>query len=111
MTSPSLATLKRFVAKRADDVRSLDAVLRESADRFNHRQRELLSHALRHPAQLYTIAEHQARQGVVYQTARTDLLGLVESGTFTKSESGKKLVFRPVSELSPRLRKLGDGVG
>jgi len=104
----SLDTLKRYIGKKADDVRSLDGVLRTAADRFNHRQRELLSHALRHPAEVYTIAEHQARQGVVYQTARTDLLGLAEVGLLTKSEAGKKLVFRPVRDLERRLRRLGD---
>ncbi|MCC6623561.1 MAG: Fic family protein [Deltaproteobacteria bacterium] len=104
----SLDNLKRYIAKKADDVRSLDGVLRLAADRFNHRQRELLSHALRHPTQVYTIAEHQARQGVVYQTARTDLLSLAEQGLLVQSTAGKKLVFRPVRDLEKRLRRLGD---
>lgn len=102
----SLETLKRLIAKKADDVRSLDVILRGAADRFNHRQRELLSHALRHPAQLYTIAGHQARQGVVYQTARTDLLGLAEAGLLKKAESGNKLVFRPMPDLERKLAAL-----
>lgn len=104
----SLDTLKRFIAKKADDVRSLDGILHVAADRFNHRQRELLSHALRHPSEVYTIAGHQARQAVVYQTARTDLLSLAEAGLLTKSEAGKKLVFRPVRDLEKRLRRLGE---
>ena len=104
----SLDTLKRFIAKKADEVRSLDGILRLAADRFNHRQREFLSHALRHPTEVYTIAGHQARQAIVYQTSRTDLLGLVDAGLLTRSESGKKLVFRPVVDLEKRLRRLGD---
>lgn len=107
----SLDTLKRFIAKKADDVRSLDVILRLAADRFNHRQRELLSHALRHPTQVYTIAGHQARQAVVYQTARTDLLSLAEAGLLMKSEAGKKLVFRPARDLEKRLRRLGQEEG
>jgi Fic family protein len=104
----SLDTLKRFIAKRADDLRGIDSILRLAADRFNHRQRELLSHALRHPNQVYTIAGHQTRQGVVYQTARTDLLGLAEHGLLIKGESGKKLVFRPAPQLERLLRRLGE---
>lgn len=104
----SLDTLKRFIAKKADDVRSLDTILRLAADRFNHRQRELLAHALRHPGEVYTIAGHQARQAVVYQTARTDLMGLAELGLLVKSESGRKLVFRPARDLERRLRRLGE---
>lgn len=104
----SLDTLKRLIAKKADDVRSLDGILRLATDRFNHRQRELLSHALRHPTEVYTIAGHQARQAVVYQTARTDLLSLADAGLLTKSEAGKKLVFRPVRDLEKRLRRLGE---
>ncbi len=104
----SLDTLKRFIAKKANDVRTLDGILHLAADRFNHRQRELLSHALRHPTEVYTIAGHQARQAVVYQTARTDLLGLADAGLLAKNEAGKKLVFRPVRDLDKRLRRLGE---
>lgn len=104
----ALETLKRFITKKTDDVRALDATLKGSVDRFNHRQRELLGHALRHPTQVYTIAGHQARQAVVYQTARTDLLSLAEAGLLTKGESGNKLVFRPTPDLARRLKQLGD---
>lgn len=104
----ALETLKRFITRKADDVRVLDTTLRGAVDRFNHRQRELLGHALRHPTQVYTIAGHQARQAVVYQTARTDLLSLADAGLFTKGESGNKLVFRPAPDLARRLKALGD---
>lgn len=102
----SVDTLRRFIAAKADTVRALDAVLRGAADRFNHRQRELLSHALRHPAQVYTVAGHQARQAVVYETARSDLLGLAEAGLLLKSQAQKRLHFRPAPDLERRLKRL-----
>jgi len=103
----SLDALEHFIARRAHDLRSLETLVRGAIDRLNARQRDLLSHALRHPHEVYTIAGHQARQGVVYQTARTDLLGLADLGLLERSESGKKLVFRPAPNLEGRLRALG----
>ena len=41
---------------------------------LNHRQRALISHALRHPHHRSTIKSHQICHNVVYQTSRTDLL-------------------------------------
>ena len=107
----ALENLRTFIADKTASLRSLDGLLRTAADRFNHRQRELLTHALRHPSQVYTIAEHQARQQVVYQTARTDLLGLDEAGLLVKSTAGNKLVFRPIAKLEAHLRRLGAHAG
>jgi Fic family protein len=100
--------LRRFIEKRTGELRAVDSTLRHAADRFNHRQRALLAHAVRHPGQVYTIAGHKERQGVVYQTARTDLLGLADAGLLVKREAGKKLVFRPAPDLERRLRELGE---
>lgn len=46
---------------------------------LNHRQRALLLNALGHPEKHFTIDVHQRTHDVAYQTARTDLLGLVDA--------------------------------
>ncbi len=69
----------------------------------NHRQLALLAHALRKPDTRYTIAGHRQSHNVVYQTARTDLLGLADRGFLTVSKVGHALVFRAAPDLPGKL--------
>ena len=71
----------------------------ELAIGLNQRQVDLVSHALRHPKVHYDIHEYQTRYGVVYQTARTDLLKLVERGMLVKQKVGRTFYFHPSSKL------------
>ncbi len=73
---------------------------------LTHRQQILISHALRHPGHEYTIASHQRSHGIVYATARADLLGLVGQNLLVQKKRGKMLVFVPLSDLSKRLESL-----
>jgi Fic family protein len=73
---------------------------------LNHRERELISHALRHPHQQYTIRSHQMSHNVVYQTARTDLLDLESRGLLSSRKIGKTWHFTPVPDLEDRLARL-----
>ena len=73
-------------------------------ENFNHRQRTILSHALRHPDALYTIAEHQASHNIAYDTARTDLQSLARLGLLTESKRGREYFFRPAPNLQLRLQ-------
>ncbi len=73
---------------------------------FNHRQADLLRHALKHPFQEYTIASHGRSHNVVYQTARTDLIFLAKRGVLRPRTRGRKLVFTPSADLAGRLRQM-----
>ena len=79
----------------------------EQSDEFNHRQLALLSHALRHPTQRYTIESHRRSHQVTYQTARTDLLGLAKKQLFDKHKQSRAFVFVPAPNLAERLETLG----
>lgn len=50
-----------------------------------------------------TIKGVQNQFGVVYQTARTDLMGLQELGFLTEKKMGKKLLFYPVDDFEQKL--------
>ncbi len=80
-------------------------------DLFNHRQVEIIRNALKHPGQRYTFASHQKSHNVVYQTARTDLLGLGECGVLEKRKKGKQMIFFAPADLPARLLRLKEEAG
>lgn len=71
--------------------------------RLNPRQRALLDHALRRPAQIYTFESHQGSHGISYQTARTDLLDLLEQELLVETGSLRPREFMGAQDLSTRL--------
>lgn len=73
---------------------------------FNERQIDLITQALRSPEARYDIRRHQLNYDVVHQTARTDLLGLVEKGLFIKKKSGRTFYFYPTMDMEHRLENL-----
>ena len=93
--------LKKYLRAKMRSVREIEALLKRTD--LNHRQIALLSHALRHPDAEYTFRSHQTSHGVVYQSARTDLLDLEERGLLERRTVGQRFVFRPVSDLAERL--------
>ncbi len=92
-----------YLKRKVQEVREVERLIR-GRDDLNNRQLALLGHALRESDSRFTIEGHQMSHRVVYQTARTDLLGLVERGLLEQFKVGKKLVFVPARDLS---RKLG----
>ena len=72
------------------------------AGRFNPRQQRVLMDALHDSRARYTIEGHQREFGVVYQTARADLLKLEEAGLLRREAHGKKFIFSPAPGLRNR---------
>lgn len=97
--------LASYLKKKAKEVREVEQQLR-GRDDLNNRQLAVLSHALRHPDARITIEGHQTSHRVVYQTARTDLLGLVARDFLVQSKIGKRLYFTPARDLSRKLKPL-----
>ncbi len=100
----SIEALYEHIDRKSNELRQLQQKMRMAA-MFNNRQRNLLVHALKHPNREYTIEWHRGRQGVVYQTARTDLLELAEKGLMEQRKVGRQWRFTPVHDLDERLRK------
>lgn len=97
--------LYAYLDKKADEIQKTEQFLQSSAT-INHRQVDLLGHALRHPGMRYTIASHEKSQGVTYQTARTDLLDLADQKLLVMTKSGRAFVFTAPNDLPERLRAL-----
>ena len=98
----SIEELHKFIGRKTAQLEQL-ASLVQNLDAFNHRQRDLLSHALRHPGHQYTIRGHKTLHNVVYETARTDLLELHQRGLFLLEKRGRKWVFTAPTDLEKRL--------
>lgn len=71
---------------------------------LNHRQRALLLNALKHPGKVFTVAVHQRTHDIAYDTARSDLLGLVKARLMHRHKQGKAHVFVARQDLSEKLR-------
>ncbi|MCB9728146.1 MAG: Fic family protein [Deltaproteobacteria bacterium] len=97
--------LHAYVERKASEVRSAESLLRTTVT-LNHRQRALLSHALRHPRFRYTFDSHKNSHDVVYQTARTDLLQLAKLGLLTQQKIGRRMHFEAPADLEQRLPRI-----
>jgi Fic family protein len=94
-----------YIKKKTREIQAVEARLRGAAT-LNHRQRALISHALRHPGFHYNIETHQLSHNVVYQTARSDLLDLSRRGLMRSRKVGRRFYFDPVPDLEDRLAKV-----
>lgn len=101
----SIESLYAYLRRKIAETWEIESMLHGSPH-LNHRQLVVVGDALRDPAEPFTVAAQQRRHGVTYESARTDLLGLERLGLFTRQKIGKKYVFRPVTDLSDRLRHL-----
>jgi len=112
-----LATIRKaiqglhdYLARKAREQRGAERMLAESPSlrgALNHRQKALLTHALKHPGTAYRIEEHQRTHAVVYQTARTDLLRLAGLGLLEKVKEGRAFVFLAPEDLAVRMSSHG----
>ena len=66
---------------------------------LNLRQKGVLDQAMRKGPGHYTIRAHMNYHGVVYQTARQDLLELAKKGFLKTKKQGKEFVFVPAAKM------------
>lgn len=101
----AIKELHEYIKRKTEKLQTIERELRGIVV-LNHRQRALISHALRHPHQRYTIKSHQTSHNVVYQTSRLDLFGLELRGLLKCHKVGRMWHFTPVDELEERLANL-----
>jgi Fic family protein len=101
----SIKSLGRYLEKKTKEIKKLEKELK-SLILFNHRQKALLNHALKHSHQIYTYQSHATSHNLSRQTARTDILQLEELGLLIEGGPDRKRTFQPASDLHERLEKL-----
>ena len=96
--------LHAYLDRKSKELRGVEQRVRVKGS-FNHRQRTLLAHALRDPSGVYAIEAYRREHGVVYQTARQDLLDLEKAGLLVKRQRGRSFLFVPAPDLTRRLEE------
>jgi Fic family protein len=98
----ALKELHDYIARKSAEARTCLEALDKHPE-LNHRQQALIAHAVRHPGFAYSIAGHQARHAIAYQTARTDLLTLAKLKFLEQRKLGRAMVFVAPRDLKSRL--------
>ena len=101
----AIDSLHDYIKDKTEEYRKTASLLKPSSE-LNHRQIAILTNALKHPNQNYTIDSHRKSHDVTYQTARTDLLLLHEKELLTKHKYSKAFVFRPAVDLHEKIQNL-----
>jgi Fic family protein len=96
--------LHACIALKNAELSQAERLLQHPTTAWNHRQIALMGYALRHPETAFTVEAHQRSNGIVYETARRDLLDLAEAGLLTKGKHGKAMVFRSALDLPERIK-------
>jgi Fic family protein len=97
----AIEDLQSFLVEKArEKSRILDMLNASDVGQvLNHRQLDVIDHALDNPGIEVRVKDHQNAHGTSYETARSDLLQLVDSGLFRQFKAGKALVFIPSQKL------------
>lgn len=101
----AIEELYRYIEDRSKRLLAMQEELRGLVH-LNHRQRDLINHALRHPGHRYTVEYHKNMHEVVYETARSDMMGLADHGLLQKRKAGKTWIFTAPADLEQRLRQM-----
>jgi Fic family protein len=105
----AIAGLHEYLARKTKEQQSVERLLAGSTSlrgKLNHRQRAVLAHALKHPETGYRIDAHQRSHGIVYETARMDLMDLEKLGFLKRHKDGHAYVFTVPADLAQKLQAL-----
>ena len=108
----AIEALYTYLARKTSEQKDAERLLSHSPalrGRLNHRQVTLLTHALRNPGEAYRVSAHQQFHGVVYQTARTDLIDLEALGFLERFKQGSAFVFYAPEDLRERIERAARG--
>ncbi len=98
-----------YLKRKAGEIKTVERMIRKSPrlqGLLNHRQISLIHRALKSPESVFYVRSHRGAHNVTYDTARTDLLKLVDLGLLEKTKIGKAFVFNAVGGLEQKLEGL-----
>lgn len=99
----AIIKLINYIKQKQKEARVTAHYLRQYPE-LNDRQKMLLRNALENPERLYDIFKHQSIHNITYETARRDLLGLMENGFLIKTKKGRKFYFIASEKLNKKIK-------
>jgi len=105
----AIKELLEYLEKKAKEIKSVEQAIKKSPNLqrlLNHRQIALINRALKKPGSVFYIESHRGAHNVTYDTARTDLLKLVELGLLEKTKIGKAFAFVGVDDLQQKMQEI-----
>lgn len=99
----ALQETREYIERKAAQEHQVQELVRSDFE-LNHRQRAVLSRALKKSRAVFTIQSHATSHGVVRATARADLLELVDMGLLVSKRSGRQILFVAAPDLRAQLR-------
>ncbi len=105
----AISDLLIYLEKKSREIKSVEQLMRKSPDiqnLLNYRQAALINRALKTPDAIFYVESHRGAHNVTYDTARTDLLKLVEMGLLEKNKIGKAFAFTATQSLKKKLENM-----
>lgn len=101
----AVTELHLYLNRKVEEIREVERLTKAGSGRFNHRQLALLGHAVRNPGYEYTFHSHSSSHTMTHETARNDIVPLVDMGLLERRRMGRQYRFSPHPELAERLKK------
>jgi len=102
----AISDLHDYLARKASEIEEAEELVRRASaihGQLNPRQIALINHALKNARARYTVGSHQRSHGVSYESARSDLMKLVEQSLLNQHKAGRAFVFTPSRDLRQHL--------
>lgn len=99
-----------YLKRKSNEIKTIEQIIKKSPDLrkiLNYRQIALINRALKRPESIFYIEGHRGAHNVTYDTARTDLLKLVDLGLLEKTKIGRAFSFNAVRNLKQKLETIG----
>lgn len=100
----ALKSLKEYIGRKLYEKRQFTQLILK--DDFNERQAEIVKEAINNGNVTFSINEIQSKYGTSYQTARTDLLKLVDMDYLNTKIAGRKHIFFKSSNFENKIKNL-----
>ncbi len=101
----AIEELHAYLGRKAEELQDVRRATAAPGLALNHRQLELLEHAVRTPGAQYSVESHRTSHRVALETARKDLSDLSDKGLLHKGKVGRRYTWSPVPDLAARLNE------
>ena len=105
----AITDLLEYLERKSNEIKTIEQLIKKSPDLqnlLNYRQIAILNRALKSPDAVFYVESHRGAHNVTYDTARTDLLKLVNMGLLDKTKVGKAFSFSATTDLNKKLKDM-----